>query len=58
MIEGRDFDEMIDLAAGFLACGDKLPAGKRMGICTSSGGAGVWMADACAARRPRGAGAR
>ena len=49
LIEGRDFDEMIDIAAGFLACGDKLPAGKRMGICTSSGGAGVWMADACAA---------
>ena len=47
MIEGHDFDEMIDLAVGFLACGDKLPAGKRMGICTSSGGAGVWMADAC-----------
>jgi len=49
VIEGRDFDEMIDLAAGFLSSGDKLPAGKRMGICTSSGGAGVWMADACAA---------
>jgi len=47
VIEGDDFDEMIDIAAGFLACGDKLPAGKRMGICTSSGGAGVWMADAC-----------
>ena len=26
-----------------------LPAGNRVGICTSSGGAGVWMADACAA---------
>jgi acetate---CoA ligase (ADP-forming) len=49
LIEGRDFDEMIDIAVGFLACGDKLPAGKRIGICTSSGGAGVWMADACAA---------
>ena len=49
LIEGRDFDEMIDIAVGFLACGDKLPAGRRMGICTSSGGAGVWMADACAA---------
>jgi acyl-CoA synthetase (NDP forming) len=47
VIEGCDFDEMIDLAVGFLACGDKLPAGKRMGVCTSSGGAGVWMADAC-----------
>ena len=45
--KARDFDEMIDLAAGFLACGDKLPAGKRMAICTASGGAGVWMADAC-----------
>jgi len=47
VIEGDDFDEMIDLAAGFLACGGKLPAGKRMAICTSSGGAGVWMTDAC-----------
>jgi acetate---CoA ligase (ADP-forming) len=47
VIEGQDFDEMIDLATGFLSCGGKLPAGPRMGICTSSGGAGVWMADAC-----------
>jgi acyl-CoA synthetase (NDP forming) len=47
VIEGHDFDEMIDMAVGFLACSDKMPAGKRMGICTSSGGAGVWMADAC-----------
>jgi len=49
LIEGRDFDEMLDLAAGFLACGDRMPAGRRVGICTASGGAGVWMADACAA---------
>ena len=49
LIEGRDFDEMIDIAVGFLACGDRLPAGNRVGVCTSSGGAGVWMADACAA---------
>ena len=48
VIEAHDLDEMIDLAVGFLACGDKLPAGKRMAVCTSSGGAGVWMADACA----------
>jgi len=47
VIEGQDFDEMIDLAVGFLTCGNKLPAGPRMGVCTSSGGAGVWMADAC-----------
>ncbi len=49
LIEAHDLDEMLDLAVGFLACGDKLPNGKRVGICTSSGGAGVWMADACAA---------
>jgi acetate---CoA ligase (ADP-forming) len=49
LIEGRDFDEMLDLATGFLACGDRLPAGKHIAICTSSGGAGVWMTDACAA---------
>ncbi|HXW40595.1 MAG TPA: acetate--CoA ligase family protein [Xanthobacteraceae bacterium] len=49
LIEGGDFDEMIDMAAGFLACGDRMPAGNRVGICTSSGGAGVWMADACTA---------
>lgn len=48
LVEGRDFGEMLDFAAGFLACGDRLPAGKRVGICTASGGAGVWMADACA----------
>ena len=49
LIEGRDFDDMLDMAVAFLACGDRLPAGKRVGICTASGGAGVWMADACAA---------
>jgi acyl-CoA synthetase (NDP forming) len=49
LIEARALDDMLDLAVGFLACGDRLPAGKRVGICTSSGGAGVWMADACAA---------
>ena len=49
LIVARDLDDMIDLAVGFLACGDRMPAGKRIGICTASGGAGVWMADACAA---------
>ena len=47
VIEGNDFDQIIDLATGFLACGNKLPAGPRMAICTASGGAGVLMADAC-----------
>jgi acetate---CoA ligase (ADP-forming) len=49
VIEGRDFDEMLDLATGFLACGERLPAGPRVGICTASGGAGIMMADAAAA---------
>ncbi len=48
LLEGRDFDEMLDLAVGFLASGDRMPAGRRVGICTASGGAGIWMADACA----------
>ncbi len=48
VIEGNDLDEMLDLAVGFLACGDRLPAGRRVGICTASGGAGIWMTDACA----------
>jgi acyl-CoA synthetase (NDP forming) len=49
IIEGADIGEMVDLAAGFLAWGHRLPAGRRVGICTASGGGGGWMADACAA---------
>src|SRR5262249_29313585 len=39
---------MLDFAVGFLACGDRLPASNRVGVCTASGGGGIWMADACA----------
>ncbi|HLH92285.1 MAG TPA: acetate--CoA ligase family protein [Xanthobacteraceae bacterium] len=49
VIEGRDLDDMVDLAMAFTTCVKLLPAGKRVGICTSSGGGGVWVADACAA---------
>jgi acetate---CoA ligase (ADP-forming) len=49
VIESTDLDEMIDIAAGFLAFGARLPLGKRVGICTSSGGAGAWIADVCVA---------
>jgi acetate---CoA ligase (ADP-forming) len=49
LIEGRDLGEMVDIASGFVAFGSKLPAGKRVGICTASGGGGGWMADACTA---------
>ncbi|MGM0586202.1 MAG: acetate--CoA ligase family protein [Pseudomonadota bacterium] len=41
-------EELIDMAAVMLANRRRLPAGRRIGICTSSGGAGGWTADACA----------
>jgi acetate---CoA ligase (ADP-forming) len=49
MIESDDLDEMLDIAAGFLAFGTRLPAGNRVAICTSSGGGGAWLADTCTA---------
>jgi acyl-CoA synthetase (NDP forming) len=49
IVEGYDLDDMVDIAAGFLAFGARLPAGKRVGICTASGGGGGWLADACIA---------
>jgi len=49
LIEGRDLGEMVDIAAGFVAFGSRLPMGRRVGISTASGGGGGWMADACAA---------
>jgi acyl-CoA synthetase (NDP forming) len=49
LIEGRDLPEMVDLAAGFVAWRERLPRGRRVAICTASGGGGGWMADACAA---------
>ena len=39
---------MVDLAQGFCAWKGRLPAGRRVGIFTASGGGGGWMADACA----------
>jgi acyl-CoA synthetase (NDP forming) len=49
VVEGRDIIEMVDIAQGFLAFGSRLPAGRRVGICTSSGGGGALAADACVA---------
>jgi acyl-CoA synthetase (NDP forming) len=43
-----DVDEMLDLAAYFSI--GRLPAGRRVAVLTASGGAGAWLADACAAR--------
>ena len=43
VIRALDMDEMLDIAAGFAFC--PTPAGRRVGIMSGSGGAGVWMAD-------------
>ena len=43
-----DVDEMLDLAAYFSIA--PLPAGNRVAVLTASGGAGAWLADACAVR--------
>jgi len=48
IVEAADIDEAVELAAGFAAWRGR-PAGRRIGIFTGSGGAGGWMADACAA---------
>lgn len=45
LIRVDDEEDMVDLAAAFSRC--PLPKGKRVGIVTTSGGAGVWMADTC-----------
>ncbi len=47
LIEGNHIEEMVDIAQGFLAWKDRLPAGRRIGICTASGGGGGWVADVC-----------
>ncbi len=47
LIEGNSLEEMVDIAQGFLAWKGRMPAGKRVGICTASGGGGGWMADTC-----------
>ena len=47
IIEGGNTEEIVDIAAGFSYHGRNLPKGKRIGICTASGGGGGWMADLC-----------
>lgn len=46
-----DAEQMVDVANTFLANKGRLPRGRRVGISTGSGGAGAWIADACAAQR-------
>ncbi len=47
IIEGGNTEEIVDIAAAFSYHGRNLPKGKRVGICTASGGGGGWMADLC-----------
>ncbi len=47
VIEGAQVEEMVDIANGFLTWKGRLPHGKRVGICTGSGGGGAWLSDAC-----------
>lgn len=49
VVPGHDVDEMIDIAASFSYFRGRLPKGKRVAILTPSGGAGIWLADVCAA---------
>jgi len=45
----EDLDETLDLAAGFAFHRNRLPAGRRVAVITPSGGAGIWLTDACVA---------
>ncbi|MFV0295234.1 MAG: acetate--CoA ligase family protein [Hyphomicrobiaceae bacterium] len=47
IIEGGQVEEMVDIANGFLCWRGRLPQGRRIGICTGSGGGGVWLSDTC-----------
>lgn len=49
VVVGESAEQMVDLAGAFLNNLHRLPRGRRIGISTGSGGAGAWMADACAA---------
>lgn len=47
VIEGNQVEEMVDIANGFMTWKGRLPQGRRVGICTGSGGGGAWLSDAC-----------
>lgn len=48
VIVTHDPEEMLDIAAAFAS--QPLPRGHRVGVVTSSGGSGVWLADGLAAQ--------
>ena len=43
-----DLEQLIDVSHAFSKYTERPAKGRRVGILTSSGGAGIWMADACA----------
>lgn len=45
VLQAADMDELIDILQTVVK--DRPAAGSRVGILTTSGGAGVWLADAC-----------
>ncbi len=53
IVEADDEEELIDVVQAIAKSrklgARELPPGARIGIATTSGGAGVWLADACAA---------
>jgi acyl-CoA synthetase (NDP forming) len=49
IIEASEIDEALDVVQALLAWRDRPLRGRRMAICTASGGGGGWLADACAA---------
>jgi acyl-CoA synthetase (NDP forming) len=54
IVEAEDEEALIDVVQAIAKSrklgARELPPGARIGIATTSGGAGVWLADACAAR--------
>ena len=45
----EDLDETLDIAAGFAFHRNRLPASRRVAVITPSGGAGIWLTEACVA---------
>lgn len=44
---GVDLDDTLDMAAAFSFYKNRLPSGSRVAVLTPSGGAGIWLTDAC-----------
>jgi acyl-CoA synthetase (NDP forming) len=47
IVRAEDQEDLLDIC--FALCRGRLMRGRRVGVVTTSGGAGIWMADACEA---------